>query len=53
VVWKAGDKVKVTLNGSAVEATIVSIDDKAGKATIKVNGEAKDRTVNLSDIVKQ
>ena len=51
--WKAGDKVKVTINGSAVEATVVSIDEKAGKATVKVQGETKERTVNLSDIVKQ
>lgn len=53
VQWKAGDKVKVTVNGSAMEATIVSIDEKAGKATVKVQGETKERTVNLSDIVKQ
>ena len=51
--WKAGDKVKVTINGSAVEATIVSIDEKTAKATVKVPGETKERTVNLSDIVKQ
>ncbi len=51
--WKAGDKVKVTINGSAVAATVVSIDEKAGKATVMVQGEAKERTVNLSDIVKQ
>jgi len=50
--WKAGDKVKVTINGSAVEATVVSIDEKAGKATVKVQGETKERTVSLSDIVK-
>jgi sRNA-binding protein len=51
--WKAGDKVKVTVNGAAVEATIVSIDEKAAKATVKLQGETKERTVNLSDIVKQ
>src|SRR5215210_7456077 len=50
---KTGDKVKVTINGSAVEATIVAVDEKAAKATIKVQGETKERTVNLSDIVKQ
>lgn len=50
---KTGDKVKVTINGSAVEATVVSIDEKALKATVKVQGETKERTVNLSDIVKQ
>ena len=51
--WKAGDKVKVTSNGSVVEATIVSIDEKAAKATVRVQGEMKERTVNLSEIVKQ
>ena len=51
--FKPGDKVKVTINAAAVEATIVSVDDKAGKATVKVQGETKERTVNLSDIVKQ
>lgn len=50
---KAGDKVKVTLNGSSAEATVVSIDEKIAIATIKVQGETKERTVNLSDIVKQ
>lgn len=50
---KAGDEVRVTINGSAVAATIVSIEDKAGKATVKVQGETKERTVNLSEIVKQ
>ncbi|HEX6188971.1 MAG TPA: hypothetical protein VFZ40_12910 [Pyrinomonadaceae bacterium] len=53
VVWKTGDKVKVTINGAAVEATVVSIDEKALKATVKVQGETKERTVNLSDLVKQ
>lgn len=51
--WKVGDKVKATINGAPVDATIVSIDEKAAKATIKVQGEAKERTVNLSEIVKQ
>jgi len=51
--FKAGDKVKVTINGAAVDATIVSIDEKAATATVKVQGETKERTVNLSEIVKQ
>jgi len=50
---KAGDKVKVTINGAALEATIMSIDEKLGKASVKVQGETKERTVNLSEIVKQ
>ena len=53
VAWKAGDKVKVTINGAAVDATIVSIDEKAAKATVKVPGETKERTVNLSELAKQ
>ena len=53
VAFKAGDKVKATINGSTVDATIVSFDDKAGKAVIKVAGETKERTVTRSEIVKQ
>ena len=51
--FKAGDKVKVKISGTATEATIVSIDEKAGTASVKVQGETKERTVNLSEIVKQ
>lgn len=50
---KAGDKVKVMVNGAATEATVVSVDEKAGKVTIKVQGESKERTIALTDIVKQ
>ena len=53
VAWKTGDKVKLTVNGAAVDAIIVSIDEKAAKATVKVLGETKDRTVNLSELAKQ
>ena len=53
IALKTGDKVKVTINGSAVEATIVSLDDKSGKAVVKVAGETKERTVTRSEIVKQ
>src|SRR5689334_9658659 len=47
---KAGDKVKVTINGVATEATVVSIDEKAGKATVKVSGQKEDKIVALSEI---
>jgi starvation-inducible outer membrane lipoprotein len=50
---KAGDKVKVTINGAATEATVVSVDEKAGKATVKIQGEKENRIVALSEIVKQ
>jgi transcription antitermination factor NusG len=49
---KAGDKVKAA-NGSFSDATVVSLDEKAGKVTIKVAGESKERIVALSEIVKQ
>ena len=50
---KAGDKVKVTVNGAATEATVVSVDEKAGKATVKIQGQKEDKTVAMSGIVKQ
>ena len=50
---KAGDKVKVTINGAATEATVVRFDEKAGKATVKIQGQKEDKTVALSEIVKQ
>ena len=50
--WKAGDKVSVVVNGKTAAAAIVSIDEKAGKATVKIEGETRERTVNLADISK-
>ena len=50
---KAGDKVKVTINGTATEATVVSVDEKAGKATVHIQGQKEDKSVALADIVKQ
>jgi len=49
---KAGDKVKVTINGAATEATVVNVDEKAGKATVKIQGQKEDKVVALSEIVK-
>jgi len=50
---KAGDKVKVTINGAATDATIVAIDEKVGEATVKVQGDTKEKKVALADIVRQ
>lgn len=50
---KAGDKVKIMVNGSATEATVVSVDEKLGKVTVKVQGESKERTVPIADITRQ
>ncbi|MDX6613314.1 MAG: hypothetical protein QOD75_2500 [Blastocatellia bacterium] len=50
---KAGDKVKVTTNGSTVDATIVSVDEKLGKVTVKVQGESKETIVAIADVISQ
>jgi len=49
---KAGDKVKVTINGSTSDATVVSVDEKSGKVTIKVEGQKEDKTVAITDVIK-
>ena len=50
---KAGDKVKVTVKGAIAQATIVSVDEKAGKVTVRVDGEKQDKTVAIAEVVKQ
>lgn len=50
---KAGDKVKVTVNGSAVAATVVSVDEKAGKVIVKISGQKEEKTVTIADVVKE
>ena len=51
--FKAGDKVKVTINGSSNDATVVSVDEKAGKATVKIQGQKEDKTVAISAVSKR
>ena len=50
---KTGDKVRVTINGVTAQATIVSIEEKAGKVTVRVDGEKQDKTVAIAGVVKQ
>ena len=50
---KAGDKVKVKLDGGMSEATVVSVDEKAGKVKVKVQGQKEDTTVSIADVTKQ
>jgi sRNA-binding protein len=50
---KAGDKVKIMVNNSPTEATVVSVDEKLGKVTVKVQSESKERTVAIADIIRQ
>jgi hypothetical protein len=49
---KPGDKVKAA-NGSFTDATVVSVDEKASKATIRLAGQTTEKTVSLSEIIKQ
>jgi sRNA-binding protein len=49
---KAGDAVKVSTNGLVAEATVVSVDEKTGKVTVKLKSDGKAKTVAMSDIVK-
>ena len=49
---KAGDKVKVKTNGSSSDATVVSVDEKLGKVTVKLSS-GEEKTVALSDVTKQ
>jgi sRNA-binding protein len=49
---KAGDKVKVTINGSATDATVISVDEKSGKATVKAAGQKEEKTVAIADVIK-
>jgi len=49
---KTGDKVKA-LNGSFSDATVISVDEKSGKVTIKIAGQASAKTVALNEVVKE
>jgi ABC-type Zn uptake system ZnuABC Zn-binding protein ZnuA len=49
---KAGDKVRITINGSATDATVLSVDEKSGKVTVKVEGQKEEKTVAIADVIK-
>jgi len=50
---KAGDKVKVTISGVISDATVVSVDEKTEQVMVKLQGETKEKTVAIRDIIKQ
>ncbi len=50
--FKAGDKVKVKLDGSPSDATVVSVDDKSGKVTVKLSSGAE-KTVAIGDVTRE
>ena len=47
---KAGDKVKVTINGSLTDATVISVDENVGKLKVKILGQKEEKTVAIGDI---
>lgn len=51
--FKAGDKVRVTINGSSADATVVRVDEKLGKVTVKLDGQTEEKTVAISDVTNR
>jgi len=49
---KPGDKVKA-VNGTFNDATVVSVDEKLGRVTVKIQGQTGERTVALTEVTKQ
>src|SRR5260370_40092707 len=49
---KAGEAVKVSINGSPAEATVVSVDEKAGKVVVKLKSDGKEKSVAIGDVKK-
>ncbi len=50
---KAGDKVKVIIKGSSSDATVVDVDEKLGKVTVRIQGQKEEKTVAIGDVTKQ
>ena len=49
---KAGEAVKVSINGSLAEAIVVSVDEKSGKAIVKLKSDGKEKSLALGDVKK-
>ena len=49
---KAGEAVKVSVNGALAEATVVSVDEKAGKVIVKLKSDGKEKSLALGDVKK-
>jgi hypothetical protein len=49
---KAGQAVKVSIDGALAEATVVSVDEKAGKANVKLKSDGKEKSVAIGDVKK-
>ncbi len=49
---KAGEAVKVSINGSLAEGIVVSVDEKSGKAIVKLRSDGKEKSVPIGDVKK-
>ena len=49
---KAGEAVKVSINGSLAEGIVFSVDEKAGKAMVKLKSDGKEESVAIGDLKK-
>ena len=49
---RAGEVVKVSINGSVAEATVVSVDEKAGRVVVKLKSDGKEKTVAIGEVKK-
>ena len=47
-----GDKVKVSIGGLTKEASVVSVDEKAGKVVVKLKTDGKEKTVPIGEVRK-
>ena len=51
--FKPGDKVKVSIGGLTKEASVVSVDEKTGRVTVKIAADNKEMTLPIADVVRQ
>jgi len=49
---RAGEVMQVSINASVAEATVVSVDEKAGKAIVKLKSDGKEKSVAIGDVKK-
>ena len=49
---KPGDRVKA-VDGSFNGATVISVDEKSGRVTVKIQGQTGEKTVARTEVTKQ
>lgn len=48
---RAGDKIRIAINGALTDGTVVSIDEKSGKAIVKLT-QGGEKTVAIEELVR-